>query len=179
MQPRGPLMTEHRLIERMISSIDKEVKRMEKSGIVDQSFITVAVDFIRIYADRTHHGKEEEILFRDLSKKKLSDHDAIIMNELIQEHIVGRNTTVELVKSAAAYQKGDKAAFPLITQNLRKFVDFYPKHIEKEDKVFFPSSMKYFSEPEQQSMLAEFWEFDRKMIHSKYKSVIESLEKQP
>ena len=172
-------MTEHRLIERMISSIDKEVKRMEKSGIVDQSFITVAVDFIRIYADRTHHGKEEEILFRDLSKKKLSDHDAIIMNELIQEHIVGRNTTVELVKSAAAYQKGDKAAFPLITQNLRKFVDFYPKHIEKEDKVFFPSSMKYFSEPEQQSMLAEFWEFDRKMIHSKYKSVIESLEKQP
>jgi len=172
-------MTEHRLIERMISSIDKEVKRIEKSGIVDQSFITVAVDFIRIYADRTHHGKEEEILFRDLSKKKLSDQDTIIMNELIQEHIVGRNATVELVKSAAAYQKGDKAALHLITQNLRKFVDFYPKHIEKEDKVFFPSSMKYFSEPEQQSMLAEFWEFDRKMIHSKYKSVIESLEKQP
>ena len=101
------------------------------------------------------------------------------MNELIQEHIVGRNATVELVKSAAAYQKGDKAALHLITQNLRKFVDFYPKHIEKEDKVFFPSSMKYFSEPEQQSMRAEFWEFDRKMIHSKYKSVIESLEKQP
>jgi hemerythrin-like domain-containing protein len=177
MQPRGPLMTEHRLIEGMISSIDKEVKRIEKSGIVNQGFIATAADFIQIYADKTHHGKEEEILFRDLSKKKLSDIDNTIMNELIQEHIVGRNTTAELVKSAGAYQNGDKAALPLITKSLRIFVDFYPKHIEKEDKVFFPSSMKYFSDSEQQSMLDEFWDFDRKMIHAKYKSVIESLEK--
>jgi hemerythrin-like domain-containing protein len=66
---------------------------------------------------------------------------------------------------------------PLITESLQKFVDFYPKHIEKEDKVFFPASMKYFSELEQQSMLLEFWEFDRKMIHAKYKSIIETLER--
>ena len=177
MQPRGPLMTEHRLIERMISSIDKEIKRIEKSGIVNQGFIAIAADFIQIYADKTHHGKEEEILFRDLSKKKLSDNDNIIMNELIQEHIIGRTTTANLVKSAAAYQNGDKAALSLITQSLQKFVDFYPKHIEKEDKIFFPSSMKYFSEAEQQSMLNEFWEFDRKMIHAKYKSIIETLER--
>jgi hemerythrin-like domain-containing protein len=177
MQPRGPLMIEHRLIERMLSSIDKEVRRIEKSSVVNQSFIDIAVDFIRVYADQTHHGKEEEILFRDLSKKKLSENDSFIMNELIHEHVVGRNTTAELVKSEAAYQNGDKAALPLIIQSLRKLVDFYPKHIEKEDKVFFPSSMKYFSESEQQSMLDEFWEFDRKVIHVKYKSVIESLEK--
>jgi hemerythrin-like domain-containing protein len=176
MQPRGPLMVEHRLIERMISLIDKEVKRIEKSNAVNQSFIASAVDFIRTYADRTHHGKEEEILFRDLSRKKLSDNDTIVMNELIQEHIVGRTTTAELVKSADAYQKGDTTALPLITQSMRKFVDFYPRHIEKEDKFFFPSSMKYFSESEQQSMLDEFWEFDRKMIHLKYKSVVEALE---
>lgn len=177
MQPRGPLMTEHRLIERMISSINKEIIKIEKSGIVNQSFIAFAVDFIKIYADQTHHGKEEGILFRDLSKKKLSDNDNIIMNELIQEHIVGRNTTADLVKSAAAYQNGDNRALLLITQNLQKLVDFYPKHIEKEDKVFFPSSMTYFSEQEQKSMLEEFSEFDGKMIHTKYGSIVESLEK--
>lgn len=177
MQPRGPLMIEHRCIERMISLIDKEVKRIENSNVAHQSFIDTAVDFIRFYADRTHHGKEEEILFRDLAKKKLSDVDKNIMKQLIEEHVFGRATTADLVKSADAYQKGDKAALPLIAQNLRKFVDFYPKHIEKEDRVFFPSSMTYFSESEQQSMLDEFWEFDRKMIHAKYKSVIESLEK--
>ncbi|MBN1129804.1 MAG: hemerythrin domain-containing protein [Chitinispirillaceae bacterium] len=178
MQPRGPLMVEHRLIERMISLIDKEVKRIEKTNEVNLTFIDTAVDFIRMYADRTHHGKEEEILFRDLSKKTLSDNDAVIMNELIKEHTIGRAATAELVTSAAAYQKGERAALPLIITNLRKFVVFYPEHIEKEDKVFFPSCMKYLSESEKQSMLNEFWEFDRKMIHFKYQSVVESIEKQ-
>jgi len=177
MQPRGPLMIEHRLIERMISLIDKEVKRIENSNIVNQVFIDTAVDFIRFYADRTHHGKEEEILFRDLAKKKLSDVDNAMMKELTKEHAFGRAITADLARLAAAYQKGDKSALPLITQNLRKFIDFYPNHIDKEEKAFFPSSMKYLSEPEQQSMLDEFWEFDRKMIHDRYKSVIETLEK--
>jgi hemerythrin-like domain-containing protein len=56
-------------------------------------------------------------------------------------------------------------------------VDFYPKHIEKEDKVFFPAARAYFSETEDQTMLAEFMDFDQKMIHEKYKSVVEELEK--
>jgi hemerythrin-like domain-containing protein len=170
-------MIEHRLIMRMISLIDKEANRIENSNVVNQLFVDTAVDFIRFYADRTHHGKEEKILFRDLAKKKLSKDDDRIMNELIQEHVVGRNTTAQLVKAADLYQKGDETALPQITKNLRQFVDFYPKHIEKEDKVFFPSSMSYFSETEQQSMLSEFREFDRKMIHERYKSVIETIER--
>jgi hemerythrin-like domain-containing protein len=176
MQPRGPLMIEHRLIMRMISLMGKEVIKIRKNNVVNQQFINSVVDFIQTYADRTHHGKEEEILFRDLAKKQISDADNRIMNELIQEHIFGRVTTGELVKSADAYQKGDNAALPLIEKRLQKFIDFYPKHIEKEDKVFFPSSMTYFSDSEQQSMLYEFREFDGKMIHERYKSVVETLE---
>jgi hemerythrin-like domain-containing protein len=178
MQPRGPLMIEHRLIERMISSINKEIIQIEKSGIVNQTFIAVAVDFIQIYADRTHHGKEEEILFRDLAKKKLTVVDKRIMNELIQEHVFGRTTTAQLVTLADAYRKGDKTTLPLITQTLRKFIDFYPKHIEKEDTVFFPAAMAYFPEQEQKAMLDEFREFDGKMIHEKYKCVIKSIDHQ-
>ena len=39
--------------------------------------------------------------------------------------------------------------------------------------------MNYFSEAEQQAMLSEFCEFDRKMIHNKYKSEVELLENLP
>jgi len=177
MQPRGPLMLEHRLIERMISLIDKEIIKIEKDNVAPQSFIDTAVDFLLTYADRTHHGKEEEILFRDLSKKKLTDIDNMVMKELIQEHILSRAITAELVNSADVFHKGDKAALPLITRNLRKFVDLYPKHIEKEDTVFFPSAMTYFTESEQRLMLDEFRDFDVKMIHAKYTSVLEFLER--
>jgi hemerythrin-like domain-containing protein len=177
MEPRGPLMMEHRLIEQMIALMENQVKKIEKNNIVNPSFIDAAVDFIRTYADQTHHGKEEKILFRDLSRKSLSEIDNSIMNELVQEHIMGRITTAKLVDASDDYKKGNMSALSAITRNLRKFIDFYPKHIQKEDKLFFPAAMGYFTESERQSMLAEFWEFDRNMIHAHYKSMIESLGK--
>ena len=64
MQARGPLMIEHRLIERMISVIKAVLENFKSENKVDTVFVDIAVDFVRIYADRTHHGKEENILFR-------------------------------------------------------------------------------------------------------------------
>jgi hemerythrin-like domain-containing protein len=74
------------------------------------------------------------------------------------------------------YRNGDSAALDDVASCLRTLVDFYPRHIEKENKVFFPAARAYFSEAEDQAMLAEFWDFDRKMIHEKYKSAVDNLE---
>ena len=175
MQARGPLMIEHRLIERMLLVIKKALAKIESEHKIDPVFVDIAVDFIRVYADRTHHGKEEDIFFRELNNKPLNDKDRQIMKELIEEHIFGRQTTKALVEANTRYRNGDNTALNEIAAKLQILTEFYPKHIEKEDKVFFPSSKKYFSEEEDQAMLAEFWEFDRKMIHKKYKSVVEGL----
>jgi hemerythrin-like domain-containing protein len=177
LQARGPLMIEHRLIERILVIIKAKLAQVEKAQQIDPLFVDKAVDFIRTYADRTHHGKEEEILFRDLNKKDLSDVDRKVMNELIEEHVFGRSTTKTLVEAINRYRNGDTEALGNVLSCLRTIVDFYPKHIEKEDKIFFPSSRSYFTEAEDAAMLDEFWEFDRKMIHEKYKAVVDDLEK--
>ena len=176
MQARGPLMIEHRLIERMISVIKDALLQIEVTHKTDPVFVDTAVDFIRIYADRTHHGKEEDILFRELSERSLSAEDKHVMEELIEEHVFGRQTTKALVEANTRYRNGDESALADIASRLQVLVEFYPKHIEKEDKIFFPASRAYFTEQEDQAMLAEFWDFDRKMIHEKYKSVVEELE---
>jgi hemerythrin-like domain-containing protein len=137
--------------------------------------VDTAVDFIRVYADRTHHGKEEDILFRELGKRPLSDNDRRIMNELVDEHVIGRQATKALVDANHRYRKGDGKALMDIADHFNKLVEFYPRHIEKEDKLFFPAARAYLTEAEDQAMLAEFWEFDRKMIHEKYESVVEVL----
>jgi hemerythrin-like domain-containing protein len=169
-------MIEHRLIERMIALIGRRVAEAEKTLTMDPFFVDTAVDFIRIYADRTHHGKEEDILFKKLGKKGLSDEDGRVMKELIAEHLFGRATTRALVEANNRYRKGEAKALGEVLARLRILADFYPRHIEKEDRVFFPASRAYFSEEEDQKMLAEFWEFDRKMIHEKYQSVVQGLE---
>ncbi len=176
MQARAPLMIEHRLIERMLSVIKGVLKKIESGHKVDPVFVDTAVDFIRVYADRTHHGKEEDILFRELENKPLEDEDRRIMQELIDEHVFGRQTTRALVDANTRYRNGDDAALGEIAAKLQTLTEFYPTHIEKEDKTFFPSSRRYFSDEEDQAMLAEFWEFDRKMIHEKYEAVVEGLE---
>jgi len=176
MQARGPLMIEHRLIERMLSVIKDALLQIEITHKTDPVFVDIAVDFIRIYADRTHHGKEEDILFRELRKRSLSAEDKLVMEELIEEHIFGRQTTKALIEANTRYRNGDESALADIATRLQTLVEFYPKHIEKEDKIFFPASRTYFTDHEDQAILAEFWEFDRKMIHEKYKSVVEGME---
>ncbi|MBI5556251.1 MAG: hemerythrin domain-containing protein [Deltaproteobacteria bacterium] len=175
MQARGPLMIEHRLIERMLSLVKEALVQIESARKVDPVFVDTAVDFIRTYADRTHHGKEEDILFREMGKRPLSAADQRIMEELIEEHLFGRRMTKELVEANTRYRHGDESALADIVGRLRTLVEFYPKHIEKEDKIFFPAARAYFSDEEDQAMLAEFHEFDRRMIHEKYTSVVEAL----
>ncbi len=171
-------MIEHRLIERMLLIIKGILAKIESKHKVDPVFVDIAVDFIRVYADRTHHGKEEDILFRELNKKALTPEDRQIMKELIEEHVFGRQTTKSIVEANTRYRNGDETALVDITTNLKTLTEFYPRHIEKEDKVFFPSSRIYFTDEEDQAMLKEFWAFDRKMIHEKYKTLIEGFEGQ-
>jgi hemerythrin-like domain-containing protein len=174
MKPRGLLMIEHRLIEKMIELIRKEISKIRETNKVDTIFIDIAVDFIRIYADRTHHGKEEDILFRDCAKKNMSEKDIKDMNELVEEHKYGRRIVAELVEATDNYIRG-KDTIDVILKNLGRLVEFYPEHIKKEDRVFFPASEKYFSADELEEQLREFREFDQAMIHEKYRMVVERL----
>lgn len=173
MMPIGPLMIEHRLIEKMIGVIDAGLPGIEREAVIKAGFVETMVDFIRTYADRCHHGNEEGILFRELKKKKISHEHRHIMNELIEEHAWGRKTTASLADAYGRYREGEKDAVREIVARLRSLTEFYPKHIEKEDRRFFRPVMDYFSQEERDAMLREGWEFDQKLIHEKYRGAVE------
>lgn len=176
MLPIGPMMAEHRLIERMILIIKDELKNVQNKRKVNSIFIDNTVDFIRTYADQTHHGKEEDILFRELEKKELTKEHKNIMNELIEEHKFGRKTTRELLEAKEKYIQGEEGAINIIIEKMKLLTEFYPKHIEKEDKHFFIPVMEYFTKEEQNAMLKEGQIFDRRMIHRKYDTLIIEFE---
>ncbi|MBN1382143.1 MAG: hemerythrin domain-containing protein [Deltaproteobacteria bacterium] len=178
MKPIGALMWEHRTIEKMIRLFEGAIEHINQDNKINADFVETAVDFIRTYADRTHHGKEEDILFRDLAKKKLSSEHAKTMNELVEEHVYARKIVGRLVEAKDQYIKGRSGALTEVVRCLEELVDLYPRHIEKEDQHFFFPCMEYFTKEEQDAMLLEFWEFDRNMIHEKYKKVVERFEQE-
>jgi hemerythrin-like domain-containing protein len=167
-------MTEHRLIEKMLALAEREVAAMTEESY-DPIFIDTVVDFIKTYADRTHHGKEENILFADLGKKKLDDSDARVMGELIEEHRQARIKVAWIVELNERNKHGERGTAGEIKEIVSWLAAFYPVHIKKEDDRFFPDTEKYFDEREMDGMLERFWDFDKKMIHVKYRELFESL----
>jgi hemerythrin-like domain-containing protein len=95
------------------------------------------------------------------------------MNELIKEHTYGRNTVGRLIDAKEHYLRGNSGALGKIVACLTELSEFYPRHIEKEDKRFFYPCLEYFGQGEQDEMLQEFSTFDRNMIHEKYRKIVE------
>jgi hemerythrin-like domain-containing protein len=161
----------------MIEVMRRALARSEKTRRINPKFVEVVVDFIRTYADQCHHGKEEDILFRDLSEKELTREHKQIMDELIEEHRWGRETTKNLVEANERYIPGEGETLSIIVGYMKSLIEFYPRHIEKEDKHFFIPCMEYFTDEEKDAMLKEEWEFDRNFIHEKYGKIVVNAER--
>jgi hemerythrin-like domain-containing protein len=173
----GPLMVEHRLIEKITGLIGKEATRIRSGGNVDLIVIEQMVDFIRTYTDLCHHGKEETVLFRELSRKPLTAELKKTMATLEQDHVLARQTVIKLEQAALNYKKGQQEAVAGIICQMESLAFFYPKHIEREEKKFFLPCMEYFSQPEMTLMLEEFLKLDAALVQEKYKQVYVELMK--
>ena len=176
MTPIGALMIEHRLIEHMVHLLAAHVEQIKQGEAVDLDFVDSAIDFIRTYADRCHHGKEEDILFRDLETRPLDAAHKQVLRELIQEHVVAREMTRRLAAATDRYRHANQDALQEIAISAGELVALYPQHIEKEDRHFFGPIMDCFTNDELSDMLSRFWEFDRKLIHERYRSVVDRWE---
>jgi len=177
--PIEPLIAEHRLTARMIAAMRWRVADMESIRTADIGFIDGAVEFMRTYADRCHHGKEEEILFRELGSRPLSVEHRRVLDELLAEHVFARTTTQRLVEARDRYAAGERSAFDDITACLHMFVEFYPKHVAKEERDFFRPVMSYFTAAELGRMLADESEFDRRFAQDLYGKAVTAWERMP
>lgn len=110
---------------------------------VDTEDIKLAIDFIRDYADKIHHGKEEDYLFlyiqEELGKlgKNLIDHGMLV------EHDLARYHTMELEKANESYEKtGSKESKLDIISHLMAYRDLLVRHIDKENRLVYPFGLK-------------------------------------
>ncbi len=166
--PIGMLMVEHRLIERMIELLHRELEKIQQGKKIDLVFFDGAVDFAKTYTDDCHHGKEEGILFDRLAGKNLLPEDKKMMDELVLDHVQNRKIVANLEVEKERFLKGDPGAAGSIPIICKTLAEFYPGHMEREEKTFFSRSMDYFSKREQEEMVKKFWEFDKDLLLAKY-----------
>jgi hemerythrin-like domain-containing protein len=175
MNVSGLLIGEHLVIKSTLAVFEEEIEEIKELQSVDPVSIYMSIDFIRTYTDLVHHGKEENILFRELGKKNLSAEHSRIMNELLAEHKYSRSIVGKWIDATEKYYAGEDTSAEII-HCLQELTVFYPQHILKEDKHFFGPIHGYFTQEEQNKMIKEFEEFDDKILHWKYRKVESTLE---
>ena len=173
------LSSEHRVIERVISSLEKAAVQLEQGSPVEPDFFIDAASFIKGFADGCHHKKEEGVLF-----KAMSDHGVPAqggpVSVMLAEHEQGRVYTRGMLQAAQELQKGDAGARERIAQNALGYAALLRQHIIKEDTILFPMADQVIPLDQQDDVYEGFERVEHEEtgegVHEKYLGLAERLE---
>ena len=177
-KPTDVLEDEHRYILKVVGAMTVLAESLEKGEAVEPETLKNMVEFMRIFADKCHHGKEEAQLFPLLEKRGVPVRGCP-MGVLIHEHQTGRTLVTGLAEAAEGYQKGDPAARDALLKNIRGITDLYPGHIWKEDYLLFPMANKVLNAEDQQSLSEEFEKVEEAIgrdVHQRLAHLADHLE---
>jgi hemerythrin-like domain-containing protein len=179
MGPTETLKEEHRAIERMLAVMDTASQRLEAGEPVRTGLFRDAVDFVRNFADKCHHDKEESNLFPRLQERGLSREEGPLA-VMLQEHDLGRNYIRALDGAIPAYEQGDKSAASTVAENARGFTELLRDHIWKENNILFPMADRVLTPADQQELEERFEQVEAEDmgpgVHQRYHELLEKLE---
>lgn len=131
------LVDEHRLILRMIALLERNAPRTAAGEYSNWQFYLDGIDFIRIYSDRFHHAKEEDILFEALIKNGMPRENSPIA-AMLMEHDQGRAFVKAMETSVREAIEGAADRGAIIAGNALAYAELLREHIEKEDDILYP-----------------------------------------
>lgn len=174
------LMEEHRVIERVLTALERAATRLSNGQEVYLRFFTGTTVFIKNFADGCHHQKEEGILFPAMIENGLSK-DTGPIAVMLAEHEEGRRLTQKMRQALERLQTTDASRSELV-QNALSYVKLLRQHIYKEDNILFPMADKVIPVDQQQQILDAFMLVERdetgESVHEKYLGLAERLEQE-
>lgn len=155
MKPTETLEREHRIIEQVLSCLEKMADEARKGKAVDLEAGLAMVDFFREFADRFHHAKEEQHLFRILEAHGMP-RDGGPTGVMLTEHEMGRGLVGTIECSLSEMENGRTAAADEFMDAATAYVHLLREHIQKEDHCLFAMTNGALSDSEQVELAKVF-----------------------
>lgn len=170
---------EHQLILRMITLVEQNTRLMEDGRFRNWQFFLDAVDFIRTYADRFHHAKEEDVLFVALVENGMPAKNSPI-EAMHMEHDQGRALVRALEAAARQALAGDEGKIPQIAANAKGYAKLLRAHIDKEDQILYPLAERLLPAHVRPAMLAAYADAEAAcpQLATRYRQLVENYEQQ-
>jgi hemerythrin-like domain-containing protein len=179
MRPQEILMEEHKAILRLLDVLRKISANLQNGKSVNVETLERAVDFIRTFADKCHHAKEEFVLFKFMEERGMPRYGGPI-GVMLMEHDQGRGYVGKMAEAVEEMKKGNDAG-KKYAENALNFAELLSQHIHKEDNILYPMSEQMMDEGDEEKLLSEFEKSERERVgggvHEKYLKMLEEMEK--
>lgn len=141
MDPLALLIAEHRVISSVLDALDQYTDALV-SGTADPARLADFVTFLRGYADEIHHGKEEQILFPAVKRRRVPEQLAPVLAAIDRDHATARLLTGDLAGfagRAASWTASDRTR---IRRLAREYTVLLRRHIAQEDGTVLPQAVR-------------------------------------
>ena len=160
------LVKEHDGILKMIE-VTQVILNTEDKTKVNLEHVEQIIDFIKNFADKYHHLKEEDVLFLEMEKNGMSlEFGPIAM--MLQEHNQGRGYIKLAEEGVEKYKLGHNSAFEQVKYNLLSYCELLTNHIAKENNILYPMAERILPANVQMAMSDNFEKTNSTTVNNEY-----------
>jgi hemerythrin-like domain-containing protein len=177
MKATGALKHEHEAIKLMLQIMEAACVQIETEKKVHVADVDEMIDFLKVFADQCHHGKEENILFPCLEKAGIPREGGPI-GVMLAEHEQGRKYIANMGRALTDYEDGAATGLTDLVENIRSYAELLEQHINKENNVLFAMADRVLTEETQDELFEEFEELEEDVIgRGKHEELHKRLER--
>ncbi len=158
------LVEEHKNIKRVLKVIRKASLDIFNGGEVDAQDFEDMIDFVRNYADKHHHGKEEKFLFAEMINNLGPLADKLITHGMLVEHDLGRLYMNDAHEALDKVREGDNESKLDLVANVMGYAYLLNRHIDKEDSVVFTFAQKQMPKEVMEKVDADSHKFEEEAL---------------
>jgi hemerythrin-like domain-containing protein len=163
MKATGELRAEHSGILHMLEILEVICTTKTTKETFPFDHLDEIVEFLKVFVDQCHHGKEEDFLFPELERAGIKRQDGPI-GLLLHEHEEGRKLVKEMAAALRSLREARQHDLNDLQKPARAYIDLLRQHIEKENNVLFVMADQRISSKAQDDMAESFETLERERI---------------
>ena len=178
MKATDVLREEHEAVRVAMRILGKICDRVESGKEFEIKHLEQLLDFIRVFTDKCHHGKEEDVLFPAMEEIGIPREGGPV-GVMLSEHETMREYIRNFADALDEYASGDKSATDAIVENVRTYLRWLDGHIEKENNILFVMADSHLSADKQEELFEAFETLEEerigKDVHEQFHQMLHEL----
>ncbi len=178
LQATADLRSEHAGVGRMLDIMDAmaaAAQRGERPSIDD---ILQTIEFLRVFVDKCHHTKEEQLLFPAIRTAGMLAVEEVIVS-LLADHAQGRGSVSRLATLVQRLLDGDESANSALADAVSGYTRLLREHIAREESDCFDVADRELPPNAQEELVEGYERIEREVVgggvHESFHALLDRL----